>query len=194
MKKFRVLAGDPGTKNFALSVIEYNEGKLTVVGTKMVAHPFRDLSSRAAAADLWKFTREIKRIIDQYKIDALYFERFQVRGSNATAIEGINVMLGSVLMLAFRLKLLARLITASTWKNNFNRNNEAQTKLDELYKEFKLTSKFSPKAIHEFDASLIGVYCIYDTLVQSRKPFVGFDAHAFFEHFISAPTLALNCK
>ena len=189
MTTFRVLTGDPGTKNFALAVTEYSNGKIRSVGTKMLEFPFHDLSSREAAEALHQVTREIRRLIKKYNVDALYFERFQVRGSGVSAIEGINVMLGVILHLAWLYEKRSRLITASTWKNNCNRNNVSGIKLDEAYKELKLTSVHSPKAIHEFDASLIGVYAIYDQLVTTRKPFQGFDLYAWHEHLMNAPKL-----
>lgn len=189
MTTFRVLTGDPGTKNFALAVTEYSDGKLRSLGTKMLEFPFRDLSSREAAAALYLVTCEIRRLIKKYDVDALYFERFQVRGSGVSAIEGINVMLGIVLHLAHLYEKRSRLITASTWKNNCNRNNASEMSLDEAYREFKLTSVYSPKAIHEFDASLIGVYAIYDQLVTTRKPFQGFDLVSWHAHLMEAPKL-----
>ena len=189
MTTFRVLTGDPGTKNFALAVTEYSDGKIRSLGTKMLELPFHDLSSREAAEALHLVTREIRRLIRKYNVDAMYFERFQVRGKNASAIEGINVMLGVVLHLAWLYEKRSRLITASTWKNNCNRNNADGMKLDEAYKEFKLTSVHSPKAIHEFDASLIGVYAIFDQLVTKRKPFQGFSIRTWYEHLMEAPKL-----
>lgn len=189
MSSFRVLTGDPGTKNFALSVVEYKNGTLRVLGTKMAPHPFRDLSSREAAANLHLFTEDIRELIVKYKVNGLYFERFQVRAAGVSAIEGINVMLGVILYLAHMFQIPSRLITASTWKNNFNNNNSSGKKLDELYKEFKLTSVHSAKAIHEFDGSLIGVYAVFDTLVKSRKPFVNFDPYVFYDSFIDCPKL-----
>lgn len=183
---FRVLCGDPGSVNFALSVLEYDKGKLRVLGTKMMTSTFKDLSARTVVEDLNAFSEEIEELIVQWKPDAMYFERFQFRGSGISTIEAVNVMLGLLMSLAHVYGVKARLITASTWKNNFN-NNCADLK--QLYKAHKLTSKHSPKAIHEFDSALIGVYTIYDMLTTKVKPFQGFDVDAFFEQFICAPNL-----
>ena len=88
-------------------------------------------------------------------------------------------MLGALTHIAYVHDLQCRLITASTWKNNFNRNC---TSLDGLYKQYKMTSVHCPKPIHEFDSALIGVYAIYD-LFSKRKPFEGFDICSFVEMF-----------
>lgn len=182
---FRVLSGDPGTKNFALSVVEYDKG-ISVLGTEMLSHPFSDLSSRTVAEDLWASTKRIAQLIHTYKPDALYFERFQFRGSGISSIEGINIMLGAITHTAFLHGIPCRLITASTWKNNFNRNC---TSLDSLYKEYKMTSKKCAKPIHEFDASLIGVYAIYDLFAQTKKPFEGFNIDSFIDMFYASQKL-----
>ena len=182
---FRVLAGDPGSVNFALSVLEHDGKQLRVLGTKMMTSCFRDLSSRSVVEDLNSFSEEIEELIVQWKPDAMYFERFQFRGSGISTIEAVNVMLGVLMSLAHVYRVQGRLITASTWKNNFN-NNCANLK--DLYKEYKLTSKKSAKSIHEFDSSLIGVYTLYD-LLSGNKPFVGFDVNEFYNTFITAPKL-----
>ena len=182
---FRVMAGDPGSVNFALTVLEYDNGVLRVLGTKMMSNCFRDLSARTVVEDINAFSEEIEELIVAWKPDAMYFERFQFRGSGISTIEAVNVMLGVLMSLAHVYKVQGRLITASTWKNNFN-NNCADLKA--LYKEYKLTSKKSAKAIHEFDSALIGVYTIYD-LLSGSKPFTGFNVEEFFEQFIGAPNL-----
>jgi len=185
---FRALTGDPGTKNFAASVVEYDGKNLRVLGTKMIEHAFANLSGDDAVERLYLFTKEYRGLIKEFKPNAQIFERFQVRGKNTSIIEGINVMLGSILHQGHMYDLPTRLIMAATWKNNFNKNNASGASLEELYKTLKLTSKFSPKAIHEFDASLIGVYATY--LHNSQlKPFTGFDPLAFHERFINAPNL-----
>lgn len=188
MSTFRALTGDPGTKNFAASVVEYDNGNLRVLGTKMIEHTFGNLSGDDAVERLYQFTKEYRGLITEFKPDVQIFERFQVRGKNTSIIEGINVMLGSILHQGHMFDLPTRLIMAATWKNNFNKNNASGEQLDTLYKMLKLTSVYSPKAIHEFDASLIGVYATYLHL-SKLKPFTGFDPLAFHERFIVAPKL-----
>ncbi len=182
---FRALVGDPGSVNFAVTVLEFDNGVLKVLGTKMMHNCFKDLSSRTVVQDLNLFAEEVAELIETWRPDAMYFERFQFRGSGISTIEGVNVMLGVLMNLAHIYGVKGRLITASTWKNNFN-NNCADLK--ELYKEFKLTSVKSAKTIHEFDSALIGVYAVYDLLSKS-KPFTGFDVYGFFDEFIDAPNL-----
>lgn len=188
MATFRALTGDPGTKNFATSVVEYDGKRLRVLGTKMIESTFGNLSGDDSVERLHLFTKEYRALIIEYKPDMQIFERFQVRGKNTSIIEGINVMLGSILHQAHVHSVETRLIMAATWKNNFNRNNASGCKLEDLYKELKLTSVYSPKEIHEFDASLMGVYATYLKNSQ-KKPFTGFDPYEFHERFIESPKL-----
>ena len=76
------------------------------------------------------------------------------------------------------------LVTASTWKNAANRQG---INLKELYLQYKMTSKKSVKAIHEFDAAMMAVYRLYISL--DRTPFFGFDVHSFIDKVWASPRL-----
>ncbi|WOL24468.1 Holliday junction resolvase [Yersinia phage fHe-Yen9-02] len=181
----RILAGDPGKVNFALSIIEVNGTKIEFLGTRMFNRPIQNLTGDMRQVTK-EFLDEIRKIDKQYgPFDGMCFERFQSRGLGGNTIEAISLMLGVLCSYALTKKIPIDIITASQWKNAFNRTMD----LKGLYEEFKLTSKKSPKAIHEFDASLIGVYKFYKQ--SNIKPFVGMNKviYPMIEKFLTCPTL-----
>ncbi|AQT28694.1 hypothetical protein YOLOSWAG_216 [Erwinia phage vB_EamM_Yoloswag] len=181
----RILAGDPGKVNFALSVIEVNGRNLDVLGTRMFKRPIQNLhyDMRQPTREFLKEIREINKLYGPF--DAMCFERFQSRGLGGNTIEAISLMLGVLSAFALQQNIPLDLITASQWKNAFNRHMD----LKGYYAEYNLTSKKSRKAIHEFDASLIGVYTFYRH--SNIKPFGGFNKviEPFVERFLSSPIL-----
>lgn len=181
----RVLSGDPGKVNFALSVQEFKDKRITVLGTRMFQNPIQNLHY-----DMRQPTKEFLQELEQmWKLygpfDAMCFERFQSRGLGGNTIEAISLMLGVISFFALKKKCPLDLITASQWKNAFNRHMD----LKGFYADYNLSSKKSVKAIHEFDASLIGVYTFYRH--SGIKPFVGFNRiiDAYVPKFLSAPVL-----
>lgn len=182
----RVLSGDPGKVNFALAVVDIKK-KLTIVGTKMCEHPVQAMHLDVVAA-AQEFLQELDDLWDTYgPFDAVCFERFQSRGLGGNTIEVISLMLGLVAVFAHKHGIPAFFITASQWKNAFNRTMT----LKQLYEDYKLTSKKSPKAIHEFDATLIGVYTLYN--LRNIIPFADMDRYieGFMDRFLGAPHLKL---
>lgn len=181
----RILSGDPGKVNFALSVQEFKDKRITVLGTRMFQHPIQNLHYDMRQPTK-EFLKELELIWKQYgPFDAMCFERFQSRGLGGNTIEAISLMLGVVSLFALKKNCPIDLITASQWKNAFNRNMD----LKGYYADYNLTSKKSRKAIHEFDASLIGVYTFYRH--SKIKPFAGFNRiiDAYVPKFLDAPVL-----
>lgn len=181
----RILTGDPGKVNFALSAQEFNGNRINVLGTRMFQNPIQHLQYDMRKP-VKEFLKELEAIWKQYgPFDAMCFERFQSRGLGGNTIEAISLMLGVLSYFAMKKNCPIDLITASQWKNAFNRHMV----LKEYYEKHNLTSKKSRKAIHEFDASLIGVYTFYRR--SNIKPFGGFNRviDSYCTKFLSAPTL-----
>lgn len=181
----RILSGDPGKVNFALSVQEFKDKRINILGTRMFQHPIQNLHLDMRQP-VKEFMKELEDIWKRYgPFDAMCFERFQSRGLGGNTIEAISLMLGVLSMFALKKNCPIDLITASQWKNAFNRTMN----LKEYYAHYNLTSKKSRKAIHEFDASLIGVYTFYRH--QNLKPFVGFNrlVDVYCPKFLVAPVL-----
>lgn len=181
-----ILGSDPGTTNYALSCIAYTpdaakENRLQVIGTRMAENPIKFFD--ATLQDQFKaFVAEVSGIKRTYDPDLYIVERFQTRGNGGNTIESISMM--NALALQIMRNSDPMLVTASTWKNAANRQG---INLKELYLQYKMTSKKSVKAIHEFDAAMMAVYRLYISL--DRTPFFGFDVHSFIDKVWASPRL-----
>jgi len=181
----RILALDPGTKNCAYSVIEldmrthFNQKLGTIKATKyefkivaqgMIRNPISDMKHLSKQAKA--FRSELISLLDEHKVDALAAERFQSRGFRNVTGECVSAMLGIMatlpgprFVLPYRsdewidatarppIKMLT--VTASTWKNKFNR--ESSIPLNELYKSLKSQFKLST---HLVDSMLIAIFAL----------------------------------
>lgn len=181
----RILSGDPGKVNFALAVQEFKDRRITVLGTRMFKKPIQNLH-----LDMRHPTKEfLAELEEMWKLygpfDAMCFERFQSRGLGGNTIEAISLMLGVISFFALKKKCPLDLITASQWKNAFNRSMV----LKDYYELHNLKSKKSRKAIHEFDACLIGAYTFYRH--SGIKPFTGFSRiiDVYVPKFLASPVL-----
>ncbi len=141
----RVLALDPGSKNMGISVVALNDNlKLKVVANSIVTNPIYDLTKFSVQRAV--FLAEMDRWFELYQPSAIIAERFQTRGLLGPLVEIVSVMLG---LLAGRYNVPIKLITAATWKNEFNRRFPYP--LDDLYKKARVTP-------HQLDSCLIGVF------------------------------------
>lgn len=147
-----ILSMDPGVTNYAASVIRAkrvdDKLKIKVLGTKMVKNTIRDIKSPQAETE--EFRKEIRDLYDKFDCSYIVAERFQTRGIKGKTIESICMMLG-VLATQFQDADIINL-TASTWKNQYNRNLD----LKDLYLDLK--DKKSDKEVHELDCTLMGIY------------------------------------
>lgn len=154
-----ILSCDPGCPNFGISVLDYTDGKVTLLRNGIVKNPLRDLRAN--------FTEQLEVLIDEVKTywlqgkppDGIICERFQSRGLKGDLIEKVTAMI-TALHFAFP-HARFRLITAATWKNAYRRANE--TELDRVYKVAKVTP-------HQMDATLIGLYGVW--LISCKPAFV----------------------
>lgn len=190
-----VLSMDPGTTNYAASVLRFAPGprlKMKVLGTKLVENTVRNPA--ALNVEYRRFMSEILILESEFgPFDLVVAERFQSRGLKGTTIESINMMLG---VLATMYPQLA-LYTASTWKNSFNRrfNEDGVKALNELYDDLKALVKPQPKierrTNHELDCSLMGIYHACKHL--EVDPFECLDGKKrlakFLRHFEASPKL-----
>lgn len=156
-KGLRILALDPGSRNMGISVVGARNGKPVVLANSVMTNPINTLVEFKVA--LKKFMDEIHPWVALYKPKAIIAERFQTRGNGGPLIELVSVMLG--VLSGYYYPMPVKLITASTWKNSFNRRFQPELgsmypdaeKLDLklIYPELKMTP-------HAFDSSLIGIY------------------------------------
>lgn len=193
-KSVTVFSCDPGTQNFACSVMQ---GRLTktgleinIIGTAMVPVTLKDMKANVAE-QLIKFRNLMRHVKKVHSPNITCFERYQSRGLKGNTIEAIGYMMGVVAMV-FR-KTDPQFILASTWKNRANRIDGVDLK--EIYKGWGLTSMakaYTGKRDHELDALLIGLYKIHqhfgleDFVMLDRMPL-----EEFKEMFLNCPKLEL---
>lgn len=151
---------DPGKSNFAYSIVKvaFEEPfRYKVVTTGMVENVVFDLT-KGVRQQSKLFKREAWKILKTHQVDVLVAERYQNRGRmRGNTIELVNYMLG-VLDQARTQDYVV--ITASQWKNAFNRFYC----LKDFYGEVELVE-------HRIDATLIALYGAYQYLDVQAKQF-----------------------
>lgn len=190
-----VLSLDPGTSNFAASVLRIGEreGKLKVrcIGSTMVPCTIKKPAEAGQEHQAFvQWIRDVSR--DHGPFDLVVAERFQSRGHKGNTIESINMMLG---ILAYLYKDRLTLYTASTWKNSFNRALGYKEALKDVYEEHAHLNRDVPKAdrhtIHELDCTLMAVYhaAKHFNLVPFENVSDTKRLDTFIKHFDSCPHL-----
>ena len=143
-----ILSFDPGTKNFAYSIIK--NGKCKEIG--FLNPTVNDLKNELFMLLVRKFLRQIKRLVQKHKPDFVIAERYMVRGRfNGAQAECVNVMLGLIAFICQKLRIHFQLITAAVWKNQFHRDIGPKS----LVTHYKMVKKMPP---HVMDATFIGLY------------------------------------
>ena len=118
MKDLKILAMDPGIKNYAFSIVT---DKPDVIYAGHLEYPICSLKYKDLAKDVEAYKNEVCNILTSCNLsfkDAIAIERYQSRGHKNIQIELINVMLG-VIACMFTNQVI--LITPSTWKNAIKR-------------------------------------------------------------------------
>jgi hypothetical protein len=162
----RILGLDPGTNNFAYSVLssdeELDENGLLIYRIEkrgLILSTVRDLRSGAMRKQMATFHEAISEILAGNTLDLWIGERYMIRrGQGGSAIESINLMLGSLVAL---LDVPCRVMPASEWKNTVNKI----APLEETYEALSAGGaqlKTDPDRItvHEVDAAHIAAFGI----------------------------------
>jgi len=155
-----ILGADPGKNNFGYSIVKVKfepPFRYQIAKTGLVKNVVYDLT-KGVRAQSKAFRKEVGSILKEYEVDVLIAERYQNRGRMmGNTIELVNYMLG--VMDSLRTQDFV-LITASQWKNAFNRHYD----LKEFYKEI-------PMIPHRIDAALIAIYGSYQYLDNQAKQY-----------------------
>lgn len=160
---------DPGVRNFAVSVMELEfMGSLAigsagnvrtgidtvpqgmyvqVIKSGILKHPMNDINKIVPQTK--NFLEEMSKIIDKYQPAFVCAERFQNRGfiAGGARIELVNIMLGALATLPQFAYTQLKLVSPIVWKSAAKR----QFDLKAYYKKCRMP-------VHEFDASMIGLY------------------------------------
>lgn len=164
-KRVHILALDPGTNNFAYSVVRIrselsDSGRVIgrVLHRGLIHSALRTLNNPPVEREeLDGFLGALNHILEAYPIDVIIAERYMLRrGSGGNAIEAINQMIGVIRTLGYPFKM----IPASQWKNATHRMGHD---LEGAYKSLGAVAaqrKRDPERItvHEVDAAHIGLY------------------------------------
>lgn len=157
MNHITVLGMDPGKTNYAWSVVQLkidNPSKYRILGCGMIQNTISSMTGNTKE-DVRKFVAEVRKLLRQYGADVIGAERFQARGLKGNTSELVNVMIGCLFFVPVK---GVTLLTASTWKNAFNRVAD----LKQTYEQSALTP-------HQIDATSIGLYT--GALYLNSKPF-----------------------
>jgi hypothetical protein len=158
---YRILACDPGKRNFGIACVGVKDGKPDVIANAMLTNPITTFTN-GYLAQRRAFSKELRRWFDLYEPDLVIAERFQTRGNGGPTIELVSAM--NMLVGLIRADRPVKYIPASQWKVAFNRR-WGDDELKSMYEDC-LTLP------HPLDASLIGVYGLEYALQQqlSYKP------------------------
>ena len=144
-KGLRVLSFDPGTVNMGVSCVELRNGRLHVLCSAVLNYPIHDIP--LLSQQRLDFINEVQAWITCFKPKGIVAERFQSRGLRGSTVECVSMMLGMLSML----NLPFYFITASTWKNAYQRRFAIDLK--DIYQEINVVP-------HILDSALIGCYGI----------------------------------
>lgn len=142
-----VLSLDPGSTNMGIAVAGYEDGRPVLAANAVMHNPIKGLTK-----DLLNkkhlFLHEVQQWVEKYDVQTIIIERFQSRGLLGNTVEEVSIMIGILLQHFDHLDV--RLVIASTWKTQWNRNFKGYN-LKDLY-------KICPATPHQVDAVLIGLY------------------------------------
>lgn len=138
---------DPGPKNFAYSVIEYNEvtKNYEILSTGLLNNVVNKIDSDLRGS-LESLVVEIAALTNGGSIN-ITAERYMSRGGLISAAEKVNIMLGCLCS-----KYDVSLYSAAAWKNVVNsRLKPYKRNLKDMYPRCCITP-------HELDSALIGLH------------------------------------
>ena len=151
-RKITILSLDPGTKNYGYSVIEFDSSpriRLKKAG-RLFSTVYR--LNQNLMVQIAEYSAAIHRLIDEHSVRLIIAERYMSRRMGGTTIECVNAMLGVIMEICESRGVRLKLIPASQWKNEVERQTEGL--LPSLYQEGK-ANKITP---HTIDAVMIGLY------------------------------------
>lgn len=142
-----ILSMDPGTNNYAWSVINVSRPfEVEVLASGMIKNTVNSLVGNVAQnAD--EFRTEVDALLKEFDPDFFIAERYMSRGHGGTTIELVNIMIGIVISMWTKNADRLKLIPAAQWKNEWNKHSN----LVEFYSKVSCT-------VHQIDAIGIGIY------------------------------------
>ena len=155
---YRILAADPGTRNYGVACVGTKGDKVEVVANSLLTNPITQLTA-GYQNQRSLFRNELNQWFDLYDPNIVIAERFQTRGNGGPTIELVSSM--NALLGVIRAKLPVKYIPASQWKVAFNRR-WGDDYLKGMYEDCLTTP-------HQLDAVLIGIYGLEYALRRELK-------------------------
>ena len=154
---YRILASDPGTRNYGIACVGVINDKIDVVANSLLTNPITSLTAEVMGQrDL--YSAEIRQWFEMYDPNLTIAERFQTRGNGGPTIELVSTM--NALLCAVR-RIPYKYIPASQWKVAFNRR-WGDDYLKGMYNDCLTTP-------HQLDSVLIGIYGLEYALRRELK-------------------------
>lgn len=152
-KPIRILSWDAGTKNAALSIVDYQKDKaprlvISLMTTDLVTSMGETLDKQTGL-----FIKFFTKIIDTYKPDIISPELFMQRSFRSNLASMISYMIGILSEIAYTRNIHFSPIMPSTWKRQIERD---LIKVDELYDRSYPVKERLPD--HIIDSIFIGAY------------------------------------
>lgn len=155
---YRILACDPGTRNFGIACVGVKNGKPDVIANALLTNPITQFTN-GFLGQRRAFSKELRRWFDLYEPNLVIAERFQTRGNGGPTIELVSAM--NMLLGLIRADRPVKYIPASQWKVAFNRR-WGDEELKSMYEDCLTLA-------HPLDAALIGIYGLEYALNQELK-------------------------
>lgn len=155
---YRILACDPGIRNFGIACVGVKGDKVDVIANALLEKPITQFTA-GYVEQRRAFSLELRRWFNLYEPDLVIAERFQTRGNGGPTIELVSAM--NALLGVINAKLPVKYIPASQWKVAFNRR-WGDDELKSMYVDCMTTP-------HPLDAALIGVYGLEYALRRELK-------------------------
>lgn len=152
VKKIVVLSCDPGLVNHSFCVCEYTKGRRKLLTCGMFKYTVRSLVKGELETQVRQYSKQLIKLIKQYKPTHFVAERFQVRGIRQQSIvECVSLMLGICARICQKHNIDYTFPIAATWKTHFQKTYKS---LDVIY-EAGAERKIPP---HVIDGCLMGWY------------------------------------
>lgn len=144
-----------GHKNTALNIIDEYEDNFKIVTAVMFDEYYLKDLKTDFLSQYKSVYRKINKFVKQYEPNYLVCERYQNRGRTGLNAEFINIQIGMWVFACRKYVDEVILLTASTWKNQFNREVSYCYDLKDVY--VIANDKYNIPN-HILDSILMGMY------------------------------------
>lgn len=143
-----LVAIDPGSKNYSLSILENG----FCVGTSLLKESIQELKEAKMYEAIKSYEQALEEILVKANVKTVIIERWIVRGFASNSTELVGIMIGILIKTCSILNINLVLVSAAQWKVPLKK----QLDLKALYKQY--WAKPYRIVPHTIDSLLIGRY------------------------------------